>query len=151
MEQKTNDTPDVLTDHLDEIKQIHKEGYELSMRKARNALFWVAGLIFLAELISMFRSGEGFDPYVFGVALVISGVFIALALWTKKKPYTALITGLVLYAAYILFVAAVNGYIDGAGGFAKGLLGGLIAKVIIFTVLIRAIPDARALQEDMAS
>lgn len=149
MENNTTESPDLLTDHLDEIKRINREGYELTIKKARNALFWVAGLVFLAEIISTIRDSSGFDMFVFVFALLISGIFIALALWTKKKPYTALLTGLVLYIAYILFVAGINGYVDGTTGFLKGIFSGIIAKAIILGILIRAIPDARALQEDI--
>lgn len=149
-----NNTPqqeDLLSGQADEIKRIHMEGYELSVRKARNTLFWVAGLVFAAEMISSLMGGEGFDWMVFGFALIISGLFVALGLWTKKKPHTAVLAGIISYIGYILLVAAVNGMIDGTTGFIKGLIGGFLVKIIIFTFLFRALPDAKNLQQEMES
>jgi multisubunit Na+/H+ antiporter MnhE subunit len=34
---------------------------------------------------------------VFIIALIESGIFVALAVWTKKKPYTAIVAGLITF------------------------------------------------------
>jgi hypothetical protein len=148
-----NKNPDqqenVISEYASELKQVEMEGYELAVRKARNALFWAGGLIFLGEMISMFGQGLGFQPILFAVALVEAGIFIALAFWTKKKPYTAVVTGLIAFIGIILLSVIVNGMVEGSAGVLKALFGGIIVKVIILVNLILPLKDAKALQEAM--
>jgi hypothetical protein len=136
-----------IADYADELKQIEMQGYETAVRKARNALFWTAGLFFLGEMIAMMRTDTGFDPVVFGVALVEAGIFIALALWTKKKPHTAVVTGLIVFIGLNILSVVVNGMTDGSEGVMKALIGGIVVKVIILVTLIKALSDANALQK----
>jgi len=148
-----NKNPDqqenVISEYASELKQLEMEGYELAVRKARNALFWAGGLIFLGEMISMFGQGLGFQPILFALALVEAGIFIALAFWTKKKPYTAVVTGLIAFIGIILLSVIVNGMVEGSAGVLKALFGGIIVKVIILVNLILPLKDAKALQEAM--
>ena len=138
---------DQITNYHADIHQIELEGYELGVKKARNALFWAAGLILLAEVIVYARSG--IDPEPIGISFIVGivGSFLGLALWTKKKPFTAIVSGLILFIAYILFVAIINGYVDGFVGVLKGLFGGWLFKILIFVALIRPLKDAKELQK----
>ncbi len=43
-----------IADYANELKQLEMQGYETAVRKARNALFWTAGLVFLGEMIGNF-------------------------------------------------------------------------------------------------
>ncbi|MBL7742908.1 MAG: hypothetical protein JNN00_05465 [Chitinophagaceae bacterium] len=137
----------VIADYADELKQIEMESYETAVKKARNALFWTAGLVFLGEMISMLRGETGFDPIIFVIALIEAGIFVALALWTKKKPYTAVVTGLIAFLGIIALSAVAFGILEGAAGVMKALISGIIVKVIILVTLIKALSDARALQK----
>jgi hypothetical protein len=137
-----------ITDYLSDVQQIEKEGYQLGVKKARNALFWAAGLLFLGEIIAMARAGF-FDPASTALGAVISGIFIALAFWTKKKPYTAIVTGLIVFIAYWLFVIVANGILDGAEGVGKAIIGGIIIRIIIIVNLVRSLQDAKELQQAM--
>lgn len=146
-----NNPPDqqqsVIADYANELKQIEIEGYEQAVRKARNALFWAGGLIFLGEMIAMYGEGLGFQPLLLAIALVEAGIFIGLALWTKKRPYTAVVSGLIAFIGIILFSVIVNGMVDGSAGVLKALFGGIIVKVVILVNLILPLKDAKALQE----
>ncbi|MDF2382730.1 hypothetical protein JMG10_14710 [Nostoc ellipsosporum NOK] len=136
----------VLADHMNELRQIEMEGYELGVKKARNALFWAGGLIFAGEMFIMYQLGYGFDPAIFGIALFEAAVFVGLGLWTRKKPYAAVVTGLI---AFILFVilSGVVGYIEwGAEGFLTNMVRGIFIKIIILAALVKGVRDARALQ-----
>jgi hypothetical protein len=146
-----NDSPDqqkdIIADYANEIQQIQNEGNERSVRRARNALFWAGGLIFLGEMIAMFTSTTGFDPLIFTIGLFEGGIFIALALWTKKKPYTAIVTGFIVFVSFIIISMIISAMDDGAAGAMKALVSGAIVKVLIIINLIRPIRDAKALQE----
>lgn len=137
---------DIIADYANEIQQIQMEGNERSVRKARNALFWAGGLIFFWEMIAMFRT-TGFDPLIFIIALVEGGIFIALAFWTRKKPYSAILTGLAVFIAFIALSVVLNGMVEGGVGVLKALFSGIIVKVIILVNLILPIKDAKELQE----
>lgn len=137
----------VIADYANELKQIEMEGYETAVRKARNALFWAGGLIFFWEMIAMFRDSVGFDPVIFFIALVEGGIFVALGFWTKQKPYTAIICGLICFLGIILLSAVIYGLTEGGPGIVKALFSGILVKVLILVNLIRPIKDAKALQE----
>jgi hypothetical protein len=136
-----------IADYAGELKQIEIQGYETAVRKARNALFWTAGLVFLGEMIGMLRTETGFDPVIFGIALVEAGIFVALALWTKKKPHTAVVTGLIVFVGFIILTIVINGMAYGSEGVMKALVGGIVVKIIILVTLIKALNDANALQK----
>jgi hypothetical protein len=135
----------VIADYANELRQIEMEGYAMAVRKARNALFWAGGLIFFWEMIGMFRAGQ-FDPVVFAFVVVEAGVFVALAFWTKTKPYTAILLGLAVFIGFIVLGIVINGLLEGSVGVLKGVFSGIIVKVIILVNLILPLQDARALQ-----
>ena len=143
-----DDEKDSIAEYHNNIRGIELEGYKLRVNKARNALFWTAGLVFAGEIISMFTvaGGGAFNIYVLIVALFEACIFIALALWTKKKPYTAIITGLIAFIGILLLSAAISTYNDGGEGFLKVMFSGILVKILILTNLIRSIKDAKALQ-----
>ena len=137
---------DVIADYASGLQQIEVEGYERAVRKARNALFWAGGLIFAGEMINMIGSQAGFRLLILVIALVEAGIFISLAFWTKKKPYTAIIMGLIAFTGIITLSVIANGMVEGSAGVLKGLFGGIIVKVVILVNLILPIKDAKALQ-----
>jgi len=143
-EQHSQNT-DVIADHLDTLKQIEIEGYELGVKKARNALFWAGGLILLWELLACFRATGTIDSYTLTFALIIAGIFVGLALWTRKKPYTAVISGIIAFILYKLLVVYANSE-NGVSVFAA-LFSGIFVTVLVFVALFRALPDAKKLQQ----
>lgn len=151
METNQSQSPENETDSIEayhnNIRQIELEGYKLGIRKVRNALYWTAALVFAGEMIAMFASIGSFNRYVFIVALFEAGIFVALALWTKKKPYTAIVSGLVAFIGILILSAAISTYADGGIGFLKAIFSGFIVKIIILVNLIKALNDAKALQD----
>ncbi|MBK7884648.1 MAG: hypothetical protein IPJ81_13345 [Chitinophagaceae bacterium] len=131
----------------DQIREIELEGYELRVKKARNALFWAAGLIFAGEMIAMIRGIGQFDTSIFITALIESGIFILLALWTRKKPYTAILAGLITFITFIILAVVINTLAFGAEGALRAIVGGIIVKIVILVALIRPLKDAKELQK----
>ena len=138
---------DSIADYHNDVRIIELEGYALRVKKARNALFLTAALVFLGEMIGMYIAGGEFNIYVLIIALFEAGIFVALALWTKKKPYSAVTGGLIAFIGIMLIAAVAGAYESGAAGFLKAVFGGIIVKVIILVTLIRALADSKALQE----
>jgi len=128
-----------ISDYYDGLKQLEMQGYETGVKKARTALFVTAGLLFVGELISVALTGLTLTPLLIGIALIESGVFVGLAFWTKTKPYTAIIVGLVIFIG--LWILAIIG-----SGF-MGAIGGIIVKIIIISYLISALKPAKAWED----
>lgn len=155
MTNDSNQTPpsqqseNVIADYASGLQQIQMEGNAMAVKKARNALYWAGGLLFLGEMIAMYRTGLGFDPVIFVIALIEAGIFMGLALWTKKKPYTAVITGLIAFIAVLILSAVFSTMEEGSPGLLKALFSGIIIKVIILVNLIRPLKDAKELQDAM--
>lgn len=141
--QKPGDTgqpsEDVISDYYDGVKQLEMEGYETGIKKARNALFITAALIVIGEVIAVARLGVGFPPIAILIIAIEAGLFIGLALWTKSKPYTAIIIGLILFILFWVLQVVLNG--------GAGIYSGIIVKVIIIVVLVGALKPAKAWED----
>jgi hypothetical protein len=116
------------------------QGYDRHIRHARNALFIVAGVLVI-NLIVLYNSLPP-DYEYFWLDLAIWGVFIVafifLGLYTKTKPYTAIVAAMCLYAIII----ALNAYID-----IHSLYRGILLKIIVIVTLVKAVNDAKEAQE----
>ncbi|HMU11620.1 MAG TPA: hypothetical protein PKC54_16520 [Ferruginibacter sp.] len=121
-------------------EEFSMEGYDKHIRQARNTLFIAAGILLLNALIL-------FSKYPFDIEVmwldymlwtVYIGGFIALGFWTKKKPYYAIVGGLILFGIFIL----VNAIIEPAT-----IFGGLIFKIAVIVFLIKGVNDAKNAQE----
>ncbi len=95
----------------------------------------------------MYRTSAEFTPLVIGVILVETGIFVALGFFTKSKPYTAIILGLIAFVLIIGFSATIYGLREGSAGVVKALFGGIIVKILIFISLVRPLKDAKELQQ----
>lgn len=114
--------------------------YDKHIRQARNAIFFTAGLILLSVVILMISLPKGYNDWWIDLVFygVFIGGFIALGFWTKKKPYTAISCALILYGAFI----GINAYFD-----IKTLYSGIILKIIIISLLVKGLSDAKSAQE----
>jgi hypothetical protein len=149
-ENKPEEQKDVIADFANELKESEMQGYQPGVRKARNALFVAGALIFIAEMINMYNVFGGVDQIVMIIAIIEAAVFIALAFWTKKKPYTAIITGIIAFVIIVIVFPLVVSIInDDTENIIKAIFGGIIIKVVILVNLIVPLKDAKALQEAM--
>ena len=121
--------------------EFNMEGYDKHIRQARNALYIAAGVLTFNLVILLFSYNELYVEYIW-IDITIWTLFIAgfilLGIWTKKKPYYAIISGLILYGLFI----ALNAFID-----VNTLYKGIFMKIIIIGLLIKGINDAKAAQE----
>jgi hypothetical protein len=75
---------------------------------------------------------------VFGIDAGLGLLFLACALWSYKKPYTAFLTALILY----IVVTATAYIIEPAN-----ISFGIIIKIIVVVALFRAVKDAREIED----
>lgn len=148
-EQQNESNPPVqkeneIADYYEEVKTLEMDGHANGIKKARTALFVTAGLYLVWEAIAIGRAGVPLSylpPLYFAIVVVEVGSFIALAFWTKTKPYTAIIVGLVLFV--LLWVVAIAVSEDKT----KAITGGIIIRIVIFANLISALKPAKAWED----
>ena len=128
-----------IADYYEGVKKLELEGYQAGIKKAKYALFLTGILIFISEMITVGASPAGFTPLIIGIAAVEAGVFIALGLWTKTKPYSAIIVGLILIILlWILAIAVIGG---------TAAYSGIIVRILIITYLVRGLKPAKAWEQ----
>ena len=122
--------------NLLEEEDLSMEGYDKPVKKARNILFAIAAI----QLIGIYFAFQQFGLARM-IAIIISiGVallFFLLALWTKKRPFDAIIAGLVLYSVLIAAAAILD---------PSTIIQGLILKIGIYVLFISALSNARDVQ-----
>jgi len=116
------------------------EGYDKHIRNARILLFVIAGLSLLA-LGYVFPFDGSFEKIFLIVwVLGIAGAYVALGLWTKKKPYTALLVALILFIATQVLAAIGN---------PASIIQGWLLKIVVIVMLIRGLGNAKDCQRMM--
>lgn len=128
-----------ISEYVDGVKKMEMQGYESGIKKARTALFVTAFLVLLGEVLTMSMSGLEWSPLVVGIIAIEVGIFVALAFWTKTKPYTATVVGLIVFVLYWIAAIALNG--------TEAAYKGIIVKVIIIVTLVQAIKPAKAWED----
>jgi hypothetical protein len=116
------------------------QGYDKHIRQARNACLIGAGLLLINAVVL-------FSQYPFDIELlwldyllwaIYIGGFIACAIWTKYKPYYAIIGGMIVLALFII----INAIIDPAT-----IIGGWLFKIGIAVALYKGLNDAKQAQQ----
>src|ERR1700748_3878469 len=109
----------VISNFIDELNDSDRAFHEKVVKKARNSLYFVAAMLFIAEMIGMFSAGTGFNWIILVIPLIESCIFIGFGLWTKRKPYSALLEGLIAFIGIIVLTIVVNTIKDGITGALK--------------------------------
>lgn len=134
-----NKSGDEIADYYDGVKKLEMEGHASGIRKARNALFATAVILLIGEIITASASGIEWTPLAIGIIAVEVGVFIALALWTKTKPYTAIIVGIIFFLLlWVLAIVVIGG---------RAAYSGILVRIIILSILISALKPAKAWED----
>jgi hypothetical protein len=120
-------------------EEFSMEGYDKHIRNARIMLFIVAAL----TLVNLFTLVPFDDPArIIGAVIVVvfAGVFITLAFWTRRKPYTAILTALIVFCALQLlnFLASPG-----------SLFQGWLLKLAVILLLVLGLGNARESQRMM--
>ncbi|HYC40576.1 MAG TPA: hypothetical protein VEB63_08810 [Chitinophagaceae bacterium] len=125
-----------ISEYYEGVKQLEMQGHESGVRKARNALYVTAALLFISELITAAISDIPVTVELVAIAVVEAGIFVGLALWTKTRPYAAILAGLALFIGLWILAIAIAGL--------QGAVGGIIVRIIIISYLVSAIKPAKA-------
>lgn len=103
------------------------------VRKARTALLIVAVFQVLGTVVMLAMGNV--DQVVAGVMGAIAAVFFGLAFWAGSNPFAAAVVGLVVFLSVHLADAVVD---------PQQIYKGIILKVIVVVILVKAIRDGLA-------
>ncbi|MEM9456279.1 MAG: zinc-ribbon domain-containing protein [Myxococcota bacterium] len=113
-----------------EADEIEAEFRLDQVRKARSAFLVVGALQLLAGALGAVMAPPGAAMFVLGAEVVVALVFFGLAWWCKAQPFAAAIVGLFIYGGLHLMAAV---------GDPSTIYKGIIVKVIVIVVLVRAV------------
>lgn len=117
-----------------EVLNIDLDSFGAELRKARNTLYYLAGLFVVIGLVNFFIKKD--DPEVLAYVIpyiVLAILFFALGGYSMKKPLACLVSGLCLYV-----IVQVLNVIDNPVNLARGI----IIKIAIIAYLIKGIKSA---------
>ncbi len=123
------------------VMLIKLESMRDQVRKARNMLFLASGGYALGYLMAGVMGR--IDAMMLIEGVIICGAFVGLGLWANKKPYPAVLTGLIVFISLIAIAAFVN---------PLTIVSGIILKVIVLSGLIyglKAANDAKHAEEEL--
>lgn len=124
----------VISDYYSGYQELELQSAQSQIKKARNALFAVAGLTLVANLIVLGSTDElGGAPLA--IAIFISLVFAGLALLTAKAPMVAIIIGLLLFIGLWVLDIIVLG--------PEYIVRGIIFKAAVIYFLATGIKHAK--------
>lgn len=120
-------------------EEFSMEGYDKHIRNARIMLFVVAALT-LVNLYTLAPFDE--TPKIVAAIVVVAfaGIFTGLAFWTRSRPYSAILTALIVFCGLQLlnFLASP-----------ESILQGWIIKLAVIAMLILGLGNARESQRMM--
>lgn len=113
------------------------EGYDKHVRHARIALYVLAALTFCSiALMTPVNSPERWISV--GFVVFVALIFFVLGLWSKKRPFTAILTALILFVG----LQVLNGILD-----PSSLLQGWYVKIAVTLFLILGLRNAKEIQD----
>lgn len=120
-------------------KQMELSSLDHTISNAKKALWIIAALMGVVGL-GMYFLNEG-DPGASAMLitnLIVSGIFVALGFWANEKPFTALLSALILFITIYLYGVIVEG---------QNPVSGIIVRVIVVVYLIKGINSAKEAEQ----
>jgi len=74
-----------------------------------------------------------------GIVAIEVGIFVAHGFWTKNKPYSAIIIGLILFILYWIAGIIING--------TEAAYKGITIKIVIIVYLAQALKPAKVWED----
>lgn len=135
-QQQTPDTPQEETIFTDQDWSM--QGYDKHIKNARNMLFVVAALQFLPLFTMSANITDEAKYFIIGFQVFFAAVFVGLGIWTKYKPFAALLTAMLFFIG----IWVLGAILDPAT-----IFQGIIVRVIVIVLLILGIRNAKEAEE----
>ncbi|CAM1362024.1 conserved membrane hypothetical protein [Tenacibaculum sediminilitoris] len=105
------------------------------IKSARNTLFVLCGIMIVYGFIYYFSTKSILD---LGVNFFVALIYLALAFWSEKKPFIALLSGLLLYLTLIIISAIID---------PTSIVKGILWKFLIISYIGKGLYSAFDLQK----
>ena len=116
------------------LRQLQLQENQTVTRGGTNSLFVIAAIFLLGGLIYYFVTEDTRAALALLITnLILALIFLGLGLWSREKPVSAFISGLVLYS----LIQLLNLLFEPAS-----IFSGIIMKVVIFIYLIKGLMSA---------
>ncbi|HEV7231416.1 MAG TPA: hypothetical protein VGO45_08820 [Bacteroidia bacterium] len=90
-------------DHM--VQKIRLDEMGDAIIKARNMLFTISALTLIPYLIASIKTGE---VVVFLIGIFVALLYAGLALWSRTQPFSAILTGMILYVSLWALYTIIN-------------------------------------------
>lgn len=127
------------------LSEMEDQRRQASHKQVTKYLFQIVSLFVIREFIFILKTGGIANKNSFIYVSVLSGIFVALALWSKVKPYLAALSGLCIFIGFVILSISswVLGY--GAEAIPKSFLLNLLFDFYIIILLSTAISKSKQL------
>ena len=131
----TNQSPDnSVSGYYENYSETQREVYAMEVRKARNALFWVAIILFASELLGLAVT-KTFSMETFLISLIVPAIIVGLGFLAVKEAMTAIIiAAVVILGIWIYSIAVLGG---------RAAISGWLVKAVIIYFLIAGFQHAK--------
>lgn len=125
------------------VNEIDLADYNAKIKKGGTSLYYVAGAFAIGTLLEIAREPDHSQIVASLIGgLIICGIFVFLAGWSRRKPFAAMISGACLFGVIVLIAAISN---------PLTIFSGIILKIFVVGCLvngIRAAMDAEKLKKE---
>lgn len=121
-------------EYYDNYKQTQAELLRVYSRKTKNAIFAIAGIWLVSELLGLAMANVFTTEILLSISLA-PAILIAAGFFALKQPLAAIIVAAVVFAGFWILTILVVGGI--------GAISGLLIKVVIIYFLITGFQNAR--------
>jgi len=121
-------------EYYDNYKQTQAELILIYSRKTKNAIFAIAGIWLVSELLGLAMANVFTTEILLSISLA-PAILIAAGFFALKQPLAAIIVAAVVFAGFWILTILVVGGI--------GAISGLLIKVVIIYFLITGFQNAR--------
>lgn len=103
-------------------------------RKLKNAGIWLFGVAVLLAISAAVTYIPNTQYIEFIIDASMPLIFVGLGIWSRTKPYEAILTGLILFTLIIVLSAIAD---------PSSIFSGILWKVLIYSALIKGLAVAR--------
>jgi hypothetical protein len=123
-----------IADYYEGYQKLELGSAEARIKKARNAIFAIAVVFLVSELIGM-AAADALTTAGLVITAGIAAIFVGLGFLTKKQPLTAILIALVLFVGLWILAIIVTG--------PEQIYKGILVRGIIIYFLVTGIKHAR--------
>ena len=123
----------IVSDLYDGYNETQKEILQIELRKTRNKLFTLAGLIFALDLIVLITL-DALQVRFILLTAIVPALFVGLAFLSLREPLVAMIVGSVIIAAFWIYNAIQSG--------GMSAISGWIVKAVVVYLIIAGFQNA---------